>query len=99
MTRKCADCPEWTRTVCRHMLGKFWNDKSRNGEGCEHPVDCVAEAWKVQGWTPEKGTTKTITLPLAGGSTVSLTQLKMPRRPKVSAAIRRQAELFFGGLK
>lgn len=99
MMRKCADCPGLTQAVCCHAFGKFWNDKSRNGEGCEYPMDGVAESWKARDWMPEREITKAIALSLADASTVSLTQLKMPRRPKVSADIRRQAELFFGRLK
>ena len=101
MRRKCAECPEWTKTVCRHAFGKFWNDKSTNGEGCDFPLDDVAEAWRAEGWTP--GTAGVpITLPIPKmprrpkRPTVSKIQLGMPTRPKVSAAIRRQAELFFG---
>ena len=100
MERKCADCPTWTQIVCRHAFGKFWDVKSRNGEGCDHPLDGVAEAWRKAGWTPDKGATKAITLPLPSAprrpTTVSKTQLKMPTRPKVSAALMRQADLFFG---
>ena len=99
MTRKCGVCPTWTQTVCRHAFGKFWDVKSRNGEGCDHPLDGVAEAWRKAGWTPDKGATKAITLPLPSAprrpTTVSKTQLKMPVRPKVSAKITKQAELFF----
>lgn len=76
MRRKCAECPEWTQTVCRHAFGKFWNDKSSNGEGCEHPLDDVAEAWSKAGWTPEAGATRRIVLPLPGPLP------KMPRRPR-----------------
>ena len=50
MMRRCEECPEWTQTVCRHVFGKFWNDKSRSGEGCNHPLDGVAEAWRRAGW-------------------------------------------------
>lgn len=99
MTRRCALCPAWTRTVCRHAFGRFWGDKSRGGVGCAFPLDGVAEAWRRAGWTPSDGVTKAITLPLAGGSAASLAQLRMPRRPRVSAGIMRQAELFFGGPK
>ena len=108
MTRKCAECPTWTQIVCRHAFGKFWNDKSRNGEGCDHPLDDAAEAWRKAGWTPEKGVTKTITLPLPSRSmmprrpvrpTVKKIQSNMPARPKVSAEIMRQADLFFGRMK
>lgn len=87
MRRKCAECPTWTQTVCRHVFGANWGDKSRNGEGCDFHLDDVAEAWRKAGWTPEKGTTKEISLP------------RRPVRPKVSANILRQAELFFGRMK
>ena len=76
MRRTCAECPEWTQTVCRHAFGKMWNDKSSNGEGCEHPLDDVAEAWRAKGWTPEAGVTRRIVLPLPGPLP------KMPRRPR-----------------
>ena len=62
--RRCADCPEWTRMVCEYSFGKYWADKSRNGEGCNHPVDDLAEAWRKAGWTPEQGVTKRLPLPL-----------------------------------
>ena len=62
--RRCADCPEPTRTVCRHAFGAYWDMKSGNGEGCDLPVDDVAEAWRKAGWTPEQGATKRLTLPL-----------------------------------
>jgi len=101
--RRCADCPPWTQTVCRHAFAAFWNAKSGNGEGCDYPLDDVAEAWRKAGWTPDKGATKAITLPLPSAprrpATVSMTQLKLPVRPKVSAKITKQAELFFRGLK
>lgn len=108
MTRKCGDCPPWTQTVCRHAFGKYWIDKSMNGEGCEHPLDGVAEAWRKAGWTPDTGVTRNITLPLPSGPkmprrpqrpTVKKIQSDVPARPKVSAEIMRQADLFFRGLK
>ena len=43
MKYRCASCD--TMADCRRAFGKFWNDKSTNGEGCEHPLDDVAEAW------------------------------------------------------
>lgn len=52
IVRPCRDCPEWTHTVCCFAFGKFWRDKSRNGEGCAHPVDGVAESWRKAGWKP-----------------------------------------------
>ena len=103
MKRRCEQCPPWTQTVCRHAFGQCWNGKSSGGKGCDNPLDDVAAAWRKAGWTPDKGVTKTITLPLPSAprrpTTVSKTQLKMPVRPKVSAKITKQAELFFGGLK
>ena len=62
--RRCADCPPWTQTVCRHAFAAFWNAKSGNGEGCDYPLDDVADAWRKAGWTPEHGVTKRLTLPL-----------------------------------
>ena len=108
MKRRCEKCPPATQTVCRHAFGKYWNDKSRHGEGCDHPLDDVAEAWYAKGWKPGTGATVKLTLPLDGAPkiptrprrpTVSMTQLKMPVRPKVSAKIAKQAEMFFRGLK
>lgn len=105
MKRKCEECPADVQAVCRHAFGKYWNDKSMDGEGCDHPLDDVAEAWRKAGWTPEKGVTKTITLPLPSRPkmptrprrpTASKIQSGMPTRPKVSAALMRQADLFFG---
>ena len=85
--------------MCRHAFGKCWDGKSDGGKGCTQPLDDVAEAWRKAGWTPDKGATKAIALPLPSAprrpATVSKTQLKMPTRPKVSAKITKQAELFF----
>ena len=52
--RKCSECPEWTRTVCKHAFAERWNEKSHGGEGCDHPLDDVAEAWRKAGWTPPR---------------------------------------------
>ena len=91
MKRKCEECPADVQAVCRYAFGKYWNDKSSGGEGCDYPLDGVAEAWRKAGWMPDKGAAKAIA--------VSKTQLKMPVRPKVSAKIAKQAEMFFGRLK
>ncbi len=108
MKRRCEKCPPWTQTVCRHAFGKYWNDKSDGGKGCTQPLDGVAEAWRKAGWTPDKGATKTITLPLPSRPkmprrpvrpTVKKIQSPVPARPKVSAEIMRQADLFFGRMK
>lgn len=108
MKRKCEACPAEVMAVCRHAFGKYWGDKSTNGEGCDFPLDDVAEAWYARGWKPGTGATMSLTLPLKDAPkmptrprrpTASKIQLGMPTRPKVSAAIRRQAELFFGGMK
>ena len=108
MKRKGEVCPAEVQAVCRHAFGKFWNDKSTNGEGCDYPLDAVAEAWRKAGWTPEKGVTKTITLPLPSRPkmprrpvrpTVKKIQSGATARPKVSAEIMRQADLFFGRAK
>ena len=91
MKRRCEKCPPEVQTVCRHAFGKYWDGKSDGGKGCTQPLDDVAEAWRKAGWTPEKGATKAITIPLPSAprrpTTVSKTQLKMPTRPKVSAKI------------
>lgn len=75
MTRTCEECPEWTRTVCRHAFGRFWDVKSRDGEGCDHPLDGVAEAWRARGWTPGTGTAIPVSLPLPPAAP------PLPRRP------------------
>ena len=64
IARRCKDCPTWTQTVCRHALGVFWCVKSGDGEGCANPLDGVAEAWRKAGWTPDKGKSVPITLPV-----------------------------------
>lgn len=127
MERKCAECPADVQAVCRHAFGKFWGDKSHGGEGCGHPLDGVAEAWRRSGWTPDAPQPRQnapVSVPLKGAvitlavranapqgrpgaippkmprrpmrPTASKTQLTAPTRPKVSAALVRQAELFFG---
>ena len=53
MKRKCEACPAEVMAVCRHAFGKFWGDKSTNGEGCDFPLDDVADAWRKAGWTPD----------------------------------------------
>ena len=55
ISRRCADCPEWTHTVCCFAFGKFWREKSRDGEGCSTPLDEVAESWRKAGWKPGDG--------------------------------------------
>lgn len=98
MTRKCAECPAETVKVCRHAFGNLWKDKSNNGEGCDSPMDHVAEAWKAAGW---KGETVPVTVPLALPK-APVRPLRRPtvanaqERAPVSESIRRQAELFFG---
>lgn len=108
MARKCAECPADTAAACRHAFGANWGDKSRNGEGCDHPLDGVAEAWREAGWTPDKGATKIITLPIPSRPmmprrpvrpTVKKIQSPAPARPKVSAEIMRHADIFFGRMK
>lgn len=60
--RQCKDCPERTVAVCRYVFGKYWVDKSLNGEGCNYPLDEVAEAWYARGWMPDTGKIVPITL-------------------------------------
>ena len=91
--------------MCRYAFGKYWNDKSMDGEGCDHPIDAVAEAWYARGWKPDErqtGKNEPVSVPVAGG-VITLSRpadaLRMPTRPtkpKVSAGLARQAELFFG---
>lgn len=74
MRRKCEACPAEVMAVCRHAFGKYWGDKSTNGEGCDFPLDDVAKAWYARGWKPGTGATMSLTLPLDGAP-------KMPKRP------------------
>ena len=104
MKRKCEACPAEVQAVCRHAFGESWGEKSRSGEGCDNPLDAVAKAWYAAGWTPEAKARGDMVIiddrpkmprrPMR--PTVSMTQLKMPTRPKVSASILRQADIFFG---
>lgn len=55
ISRYCKECPEWTHTVCCFVFGKFWLDKSHDGEGCVNPLDDVAESWRKAGWKPGDG--------------------------------------------
>ncbi len=51
-TRKCAECPDGVKAVCRRAFGRLWPVKSAGGRGCRLPLDGVAEAWRKRGWTP-----------------------------------------------
>lgn len=62
--RNCNDCPERTVAVCRYVFGKYWVDKSLNGEGCDYPLDEVAEAWYARGWKLDTGKAVTLTPPV-----------------------------------
>ena len=53
--RRCAECPPQTQAVCRHRFAVYWNDKSNGGEGCDFPLDDVAEAWRKAGWLAAEG--------------------------------------------
>lgn len=120
MTRRCGECPAWTSTVCRQAFGPFWAGKSGGGEGCEHPLDGVAEAWRKAGWNPDArraAKTAPVSVPARGGiitlavpsdapqlplrapGAIVPRMPRRPQRPKVSDAIARQAEMFFGGLR
>lgn len=116
--RKCVDCPAEVAAVCRHAFGGWWKGKSAFGQGCNHPMDDVAEAWYGAGWTPDApqprenaprsvslaGGVITLSYPSNASTGVSRASGAIPQgmprrpsRPRVSASIRRQAELFFGG--
>ena len=43
--RRYEECPQRTREACKRAFGKFWGDRCRNGEGCDNPVDDLAEAY------------------------------------------------------
>ena len=73
--RRCKDCPKWTQTVCRHAFGAYWCIKSEDGEGCAHPLDGVAEAWRKAGWTPGRGKAVPISLPVEGRKSCVQTSL------------------------
>lgn len=117
LARRCAECPAEVADVCRHAFGRWWEGKSTCGQGCDHPMDGVAEAWYARGWRPETrqprendlrsvslaGGVITLACPTdaptgvsdaAGG--VSVRMPRRPARPKVSEAILRGADLFFG---
>ena len=105
MKRKCEACPAEVQAVCRHAFGKVWGVKSHGGEGCDYPLDDAAKAWYAAGWKPGTDATISLTLPLKDEPkmptrprrpTASKIQSGMPTRPKVSAALMRQADLFFG---
>ena len=72
LTRKCAVCPTWTQTVCKHAFAERWQEKSRNGEGCDHPLDEAAEAWRKAGWTPPRRPLPTRRAAQQGGKLASL---------------------------
>lgn len=48
--RACADCPLEVKSVCTHIFGASWLDKSDGGRGCNFPLDSVAEDWAKAGW-------------------------------------------------
>ena len=64
LSRRCSDCPNRTKAVCRHAFGVFWCIKSCDGEGCAHPLDGVAEAWYARGWKLDTGKSVPIELPM-----------------------------------
>lgn len=105
MKRKCKACPAEVQAVCKYVFGRFWNDKSSGGKGCDSPLDDVAKAWAAKGWKPEEpqtGKNEPVSVPVAGGVVTLSRPANAPRmptrptRPKVSAGLARQAELFFG---
>lgn len=74
--RHCKDCHERTEAVCRYVFGKYWVDKSMNGEGCDYPLDEVAEAWYARGWKLDTGKAVTLTPPVK--------KVPKPAPPKVA---------------
>ena len=50
MKNLCRDCD--VAEVCRRVFGKFWLAKSHNGEGCDHPMQEVADLWRKAEWRP-----------------------------------------------
>jgi len=59
MKRKCRKCQEQTKAACKHAFGAYWCVKSLDGEGCDHPLDAVSEAWEKAN---RKGETVSISL-------------------------------------
>lgn len=78
--RRCSDCPKQTKAVCHHAFGVFWCIKSGDGEGCDNPLDGVAEEWIKAGLTP--GSCKSVSVDL---SVVDHTKLSNPldKRAKI----------------
>lgn len=89
--RKCEECPKWTRAVCRHAFGRFWEVKSRSGEGCDHPLDGVAEEWRKAGWMPDAqkaAKTAPVSVPARGGIIALAVPADAPQLPlRASGAI------------
>lgn len=84
MMRRCEECPAWTKTVCRHAFGQFWEVKSRSGKGCDHPLDGVAEAWRKAGWMPDAlkaAKTAPVSVPSGGGVIELITPADAPQLP------------------
>ena len=89
--RRCRECPARTVAVCQHTFGKFWHDKSHGAEGCEHPMDEVAEAWYRAGWKPGQKGNK-ITLPLSDPAAFRPIPAT-PKRPVRPKRLKRQGGL------
>ena len=91
MMRRCEECPAWTQTVCRHAFGRFWEVRSGGGEGCLHPLDGVAEAWRKAGWKPdaqEAAKTAPVSVPAGGGIITLSVPSDAPQLPlRASGAI------------
>jgi len=64
ISRRCKDCADTTHTVCCFVFGKYWRNKSRNGHGCSHPLDDVADAWAKDGWKPGDAPRAKLELPM-----------------------------------
>lgn len=80
--RNCKDCPERTEAVCRYVFGKYWVDKSLNGEGCDYPLDEVAEAWYARGWKLDMGKVVTLTPPVKKVAKPAPTKVARTMPPK-----------------
>lgn len=72
MKRKCKNCPEPTKNVCRYVFGVFWCIKSQDGKGCSHSLDAVSAAWRRSGW--EMGRSAPVPISVNESKTVSLVQ-------------------------
>lgn len=111
LRNRCRECP--TIEDCREAFGRWWAEKSRGGRGCNNPFS-YARPRKTRGNAPASPP-RGADAPGGEFPALAVPPPKMPRRPvrpavkkiqsgaparpKVSAEIMRQADLFFGRVK